>query len=87
MGFRSFVREWIFLFGYAGLFALLCYALLSGMRITRGNTFLHALEVLTRPALDPVRRHLPRPFGWDLSPLAAMLLAWIGFLAVRYLLS
>jgi uncharacterized protein YggT (Ycf19 family) len=87
MGFQNFVRQWIFLLGYVSLFVLVSYAVLSGLRVARGNSLVRALDVITRPLLDPIRRHLPRPLGWDLSPVVALLLAWIGFVAVRFLLS
>lgn len=87
MGFPGFVREWVGLMGYTLLFVLLAYTLLSGMRLARATLFFRALDVLLRPVLDPIRRHLPRTLGWDLSPLLALVLAWLGFVAVRYLLS
>lgn len=87
MGFPGFVREWVGLMGYTILFILLSYTLLSGMRLARATLFFRTLDVLLRPVLDPIRRHLPRTLGWDLSPLLALALAWLGFVAVRYLLS
>ncbi|MEN9355476.1 MAG: hypothetical protein RL318_2801 [Fibrobacterota bacterium] len=87
MGFLGFVREWVGLMGYTVLFVLLAYSLLSGLRLARANTFFRALDILVRPILDPIRRHLPRPLGWDLSPVVALILAWMGFVTVRYLLS
>ncbi len=60
-------------------FAIFARAILSWFPIDRGGPVFQALDAITEPILDPLRRIIP-PIGMiDISPMVAMfLLLFIG---------
>ena len=57
------------------LYAIIAQALLSW--VNPYTPIAPALDALTRPILNPIRRIIPAPNGLDLSPLAAVLAAQV----------
>jgi YggT family protein len=57
------------------LYAIIGQALLSW--VNPHTPIAPALDALTRPILNPIRRVIPAPSGIDLSPLVAVLLAQV----------
>jgi YggT family protein len=55
-------------------FAIFARAILSWFPIDRGGPVFQALDAVTEPILDPLRRIIPRIGMIDLSPMIAMLL-------------
>lgn len=50
------------------------------------HPLIRAITRITDPILKPVRRLLPLVDGWDLSPVAALILLWIvGFIVIQLL--
>jgi len=61
---------------------LVAYAMLSWFHIDRNNPVSKALERVTEPVLDPIRRNIPPVGNLDVSVLLALLLIYFlrGFL-------
>lgn len=55
-------------------FAIFARAILSWFPIDRGGPVFQALDAVTEPILDPLRRIIPRIGMIDISPMVAMLL-------------
>lgn len=86
-GFPGFLRDLATSLGGAASFALLARWFLSWRDWSSGTTLFRALELLTEPILTPLRRHLPRAGGIDLSlPVAAALAGTVTIL-LRLLLT
>ncbi len=64
---------------YLGL--ILVRVLLSFVSVERSNPIVPLVIQLTDPVLRPIRRRLPAPGGFDLSPM----IAWLAILLVRVL--
>jgi YggT family protein len=64
---------------YLGL--ILVRVLLSFVSVERSNPIVPLVIQLTDPLLRPIRRRLPAPGGFDLSPMVA----WLAILLVRML--
>ena len=53
------------------------YLILFGVRVSRYHPFVRFVRSIASPILNPIRRLMPPPNrtgGWDLAPLAAILL-------------
>ena len=86
-GFPGFLRDLATGLGGAATFALLARWCLSWRSWSGKTTLFRALELLTEPLLTPLRRHLPRAGGIDLSlPVAAALAGTVTIL-LRLLLT
>lgn len=86
-GSAGFLSELVTVCGSAAVFALLARQILSFRRWSSETTLFRALESLTEPWLVPVRRHLPRGWGIDLSPWVALAMAAGLTFVLRLLLS
>ena len=83
----GFLSQLATLMGSGAVFALVARQALSFRRWSSRTTLFRGLEILTEPWLVPVRRHLPRLRGIDLSPwLAAAMIAGLT-VVLRALLS
>ena len=58
-------------------FAILARALLSWVRPDPYNPIVRALNAITDPILEPLRRIIPRIGMMDLTPMAAMFMLFI----------
>lgn len=86
-GAAGFLSELCTVAGASAIFALLARQFLSFRRWSSETTLFRALETLTEPWLNPVRRHLPRGWGIDFSPwVAVAMVAGLTF-TLRLLLS
>lgn len=56
------------------ILAILARALLSWFRLDPMNPFIQALNAVTEPIIDPIRRIMPRIAMLDFSPMVAMIL-------------
>lgn len=83
----GFLAEIATLLGSAAVFALVARQALSFRKWTSQTTLFRGLETLTEPWLVPVRRHLPRMRGIDLSPWVAAAMAAGLTIVLRVLLS
>jgi YggT family protein len=55
-------------------FAIFIRAILSWFSVDRSNPLIQALDAVTEPIIDPIRRVLPRIAMLDFSPFVAMIL-------------
>jgi YggT family protein len=55
-------------------FAIIIRALLSWFQLDPSNPLIQALDAITDPIVDPIRRIMPRVMMLDFSPLVAILL-------------
>lgn len=86
-GFPGFLRDLVTALGGAAFVAFLLRWLLSVRSWARESSFFRALELLTEPFQTPLRRHLPRAVGIDLSAPLAALLAGAATVLLRILLT
>ena len=56
------------------IFAIFIRAILSWFPIDRGGPIVRAIESVTEPVLDPLRRALPRVGAIDIAPMVAIIL-------------
>jgi len=56
------------------IFAIFIRAILSWFPIDRGGPIVRAIESVTEPVLDPLRRVLPRVGMIDIAPMVAIIL-------------
>jgi YggT family protein len=56
------------------IFAIFIRAILSWFPIDRGGPIVRAIESVTEPVLDPLRRVLPRVGAIDIAPMVAIIL-------------
>lgn len=73
--------------GGSAFVALVLRWCLSWRSWTGSTTLFRALELLTEPVLTPLRRHLPRAGGIDLSLPVAAALAGAATIFLRLLLT
>ena len=83
----GFLPELATVGGSAVVFALLARQFLSFRSWSSETTLFKALESVTEPWLSPIRRHLPRGWGIDLSPWVAIAMAAGLTVFLRLLLS
>lgn len=83
----GFLAEFATLMGSAAVFALVTRQVLSFRKWSSQTSLFRGLETLTEPWLVPVRRHLPRLRGIDLSPWVAAAMAAGLTVVLRVLLS
>ena len=86
-GFPGFLRDLVTALGATAFTAVILRWLLSLRTWTSSTILFRALEQLTEPFLTPLRRHLPRAGGIDLSPPVAAILAGSATLLLRILLT
>lgn len=86
-GFAGILPELVAILGGVAVFSLLARWILSGRAWSRETTLYRGLVELTEPWLKPLRGHLPRPGGIDLSPVAAAFLAGFAAVLLRLLLT
>lgn len=86
-GFPGFLRDLVTTLGAAGFLAVVLRWGLSVRSWTSDSTFFRALELLTEPFLTPLRRHLPRVGGIDLSGPVAAILVGTSTILLRILLT
>lgn len=86
-GFPGFLRDLATVLGGTTSAALLLRWGLSWRTWSSETTLFRALELLTEPILTPLRRHLPRAGGIDLSLPVAAALAGAVTLFLRLLLT
>jgi YggT family protein len=65
--------------------AVFIRVLLSWFNIDRGSPMIQALDAITEPILDPIRRILPRIGMFDLSPIVALILLRFVSIALQQL--
>ena len=70
----SAASQIICLFSTLLVVAIIARALLSWFNMDPGSPLIQALNSITEPILDPIRRIMPRIGMIDLSPLVAILL-------------
>ncbi len=58
-------------------FAIFARAIISWFPIDRGGPIVRALEAITDPVLEPLRRILPRIGMIDISPMVAIITLFI----------
>ncbi|MEK7394138.1 MAG: YggT family protein [Fibrobacterota bacterium] len=83
----GFLAEMATLLGSGAVFALVARQSLSFRKWSSQTSLFRGLETLTEPWLVPVRRHLPRLRGIDLSPWVAAAMAAGLTIVLRVLLS
>jgi uncharacterized protein YggT (Ycf19 family) len=83
----GFLAELVSLLGSGAVFALVARQVLSMRKWSSQTSLFRGLETLTEPWLVPVRRHLPRLRGIDLSPWVAAAMAAALTVVLRILLS
>jgi len=83
----GFLAEIATLLGSGAVFALVARQALSFRKWSSQTSLFRGLETLTEPWLVPVRRHLPRLRGIDLSPWVAAAMAAGLTIVLRVLLS
>lgn len=83
----GFLAEIATLLGSGAVFALVARQALSIRKWSSQTSLFRGLETLTEPWLVPVRRHLPRLRGIDLSPWVAAAMAAGLTIVLRVLLS
>ena len=83
----GFLSEIVTLLGSGAVFALVTRQALSFRKWSSQTSLFRGLETLTEPWLVPVRRHLPRLRGIDLSPWVAAAMAAGLTIVLRVLLS
>ncbi|MEN9306277.1 MAG: hypothetical protein RL173_209 [Fibrobacterota bacterium] len=83
----GFLAEMATLLGSGAVFALVARQALSFRKWSSQTSLFRGLETLTEPWLVPVRRHLPRLRGIDLSPWVAAAMAAGLTIVLRVLLS
>ena len=89
--FRGAVLPWLAGSGFGFLSAILTvaiacivvYAVLSWIRVD--SAIGDILEALVNPWLRPIRRRLPMIGGFDLSPLALLVLLQVGTVVLRHI--
>ncbi len=86
-GFPGFLRDLVTIVGGTTCVALLLRWSLSLHAWIGDNTLFRALELLTEPFLVPLRRHLPRAGGIDLSLPVATALVGAATIFLRLLLT
>lgn len=86
-GFPGFLRDLATILGGAACLAVLLRWALSLRSWSSGTILFQALELLTEPFLVPLRRHLPRSGGIDLSIPVAAALAGAATIFLRLLLT
>ena len=59
------------------IFAIFIRAILSWFPIDRGSPIVYAIESVTEPVLDPLRRVLPRVGAIDMAPMVAIILLMV----------
>jgi uncharacterized protein YggT (Ycf19 family) len=84
---NGFLAELVTLLGSGAVFALVARQALSFRKWSSQTSLFRGLETLTEPWLVPVRRHLPRLRGIDLSPWVAAAMAAVLTIVLRILLS
>lgn len=86
-GFPGFVRDLATILGGSAFIAFALRWCLSWRRWTGSTALFRSLELLTEPFLVPLRRHLPRAGGIDLSLPVAATLAGAVAIFLRLLLT
>ena len=68
------------LFGFLGLYTVAIFAriIVSWVGADYRNRFARFLIQLTEPLLGPLRRWVPRVGMFDISPIVAFLILWVG---------
>ena len=84
---NGFLSELVTLLGSGAVFALVARQALAFRKWSSQTSLFRGLETLTEPWLVPIRRHLPRLRGIDLSPWIAAVMAATLTVVLRLLLS
>lgn len=71
---QSVASQVICLFANFLMIAIIIRALLSWFNLDPSNPLIQALNAVTEPIIEPIRRIMPRLGMIDLSPLVAILL-------------
>jgi YggT family protein len=58
--------------------AIILRALLPWLRIPHSHPAMRFLVAITEPLLAPLRRFIPSAGGLDFTPMAALVLLWVG---------
>jgi YggT family protein len=71
---ETLISQVICLLGYVMVLAIFLRAIVSWFGLDPRSPFIQALDSVTEPILDPIRRVMPRLGMIDLSPLVAIIL-------------